>query len=150
MGRGSRHSKNAGTMGSEAMSYAEIRTLGYGRSYERLGKESIGCFDDCQLTHQTAIDPVCTPWGIIYSREAIMTYLLRQIKKGKQKQDFLGKSTIKENQEKTKRNEQKAQIKLSKFNKIDQFGIEDNKNLNALTQANRRVFSNTCKWRSQY
>lgn len=40
MGRGSRHSKNAGTMGSEALSYAEKKALGYGTAQERLGKVS--------------------------------------------------------------------------------------------------------------
>ena len=38
MGRGSRHSKNAGTMGSEAMTYGEMKGLGYGTVSERLGK----------------------------------------------------------------------------------------------------------------
>ena len=38
MGRGSRHSKNAGTMGSESMTYAEMKGLGYGTIKERLGK----------------------------------------------------------------------------------------------------------------
>jgi len=38
MGRGSRHSKNAGTMGSESMTYAEMKGLGYGTVKERLGK----------------------------------------------------------------------------------------------------------------
>ena len=40
MGRGSRHSKNAGTMGSESMTYAEMKGLGYGTVNERLGKVS--------------------------------------------------------------------------------------------------------------
>ena len=35
---GSRHSKNAGTMGSEAMTYAETRGRGFGTVQERLGK----------------------------------------------------------------------------------------------------------------
>merc|ERR1711972_199515 len=83
MGRGSRHSKNAGTMGSEALTYSEKRSLGYGTAYERLGKDSIGNFDDCQLTLQPAIDPVCTPQGIIYSKEAILTYLIHQHKRNK-------------------------------------------------------------------
>ena len=41
MGRGSRHSKNAGTMGSEAMTYGEMKGLGYGTVLERLGKVSV-------------------------------------------------------------------------------------------------------------
>ncbi len=38
MGRGSRHSKNAGVMGGEALSYAERKALGFGTVKERLGK----------------------------------------------------------------------------------------------------------------
>lgn len=38
MGRGQRHSKNAGVMGSEALSYHERRALGFGTVKERIGK----------------------------------------------------------------------------------------------------------------
>ena len=38
MGRGQRHSKNAGTMGSEAQTYGERSALGFGTVKERLGK----------------------------------------------------------------------------------------------------------------
>ena len=38
MGRGSRHSKNAGTMGSEAQTYSERAGQGYGTISQRLGK----------------------------------------------------------------------------------------------------------------
>ena len=44
MGRGSRHSKNAGTMGSESMTYAEMKGLGYGTVNERLGKVPDPCW----------------------------------------------------------------------------------------------------------
>ena len=37
-----RHSKNAGTMGAEALTYHERRALGYGTVKERLGKVSRG------------------------------------------------------------------------------------------------------------
>ena len=43
MGRGSRHSKNAGTMGSEAMTYREFKGLGHGTVRERLGKVRKTC-----------------------------------------------------------------------------------------------------------
>ena len=36
MGTGSRHSKNAGTMGSENLTYAEKKALGFGTIKERL------------------------------------------------------------------------------------------------------------------
>lgn len=35
---GRKHSKNAGTMGSEALTYHEKKSLGYGTVQERLGK----------------------------------------------------------------------------------------------------------------
>lgn len=38
MGRSSRHSKNAGTMGAEGLTYNERRGLGHGTVRERLGK----------------------------------------------------------------------------------------------------------------
>lgn len=38
MGGGSRHSKNAGTMGCEGMSYHERKALHFGTVKERLGK----------------------------------------------------------------------------------------------------------------
>ena len=38
MGRGQRHSKNAGIMGSEALTYHERKALGFGTVKERLGK----------------------------------------------------------------------------------------------------------------
>lgn len=38
MGRGQRHSKNAGIMGSEALTYHEKKALGFGTVKERVGK----------------------------------------------------------------------------------------------------------------
>jgi hypothetical protein len=40
MGRGQRHSKNAGIMGSEALTYHEKKALGFGTVKERIGKVS--------------------------------------------------------------------------------------------------------------
>eukprot|EP00746_Dinoflagellata_sp_MGD_P159509 gnl/MRDRNA2_/MRDRNA2_86718_c0_seq1.p1 gnl/MRDRNA2_/MRDRNA2_86718_c0~~gnl/MRDRNA2_/MRDRNA2_86718_c0_seq1.p1 ORF type:complete len:317 (+),score=3.81 gnl/MRDRNA2_/MRDRNA2_86718_c0_seq1:66-1016(+) len=85
MVRGSRHSKNAGTMGSEAITYAENRACGYGTMVERLGKESFGNYYDCRLSLHPAQEPVCTPHGIIYSKEAILRCLVQQRKKIKRK-----------------------------------------------------------------
>ena len=38
MGKGQRHSKNAGVMGSEGLTYHEKRALGFGTVRERVGK----------------------------------------------------------------------------------------------------------------
>mmetsp|Transcript_29649 Transcript_29649/g.54374 ORF Transcript_29649/g.54374 Transcript_29649/m.54374 type:complete len:321 (-) Transcript_29649:734-1696(-) len=85
MGKGQRHSKNAGVMGSEALSYAERRALGFGTVKERLGKDSLGNYYDCCLTLQKAEDPVLSPHGYLYSREAILENLLEQKKAIKRK-----------------------------------------------------------------
>lgn len=82
---GSRHSKNAGTMGSESLTYHERRALGFGTVKERLGKDSIGNFFDCGITLCPAVDPVCTPSGHLFSREAILENLLEQKKANKRK-----------------------------------------------------------------
>lgn len=80
-----RHSKNAGTMGAEALTYHERRALGYGTVRERLGKDSLGNYYDCRLTLQPVVDPVATPSGYLYSKEAILKCLLDQKREAKRK-----------------------------------------------------------------
>lgn len=85
MGKGQRHSKNAGVMGSETLSYAERKALGFGTIKERVGKDSHGNFYDCSLTLQPVVDPMVTPDGHLYSKEAILENLLAQKKMIKRK-----------------------------------------------------------------
>lgn len=54
MGRGQRHSKNAGIMGSEALTYHERKALGFGTVKERVGKvccvlAQMGCSSGCRV-----------------------------------------------------------------------------------------------------
>jgi nitric oxide synthase-interacting protein len=65
-------------MGKEALTYAEKRAMSHGIITERLGKECIGDLCHCRLTSQPAEKPVCTPSGIIFSKEAILENLLEQ------------------------------------------------------------------------
>jgi nitric oxide synthase-interacting protein len=48
----------------------------YGTQTARLGTASQRRFGDCALSLVPAVDPVCTPSGTVYSREAILSYLL--------------------------------------------------------------------------
>ncbi|KAL6769034.1 hypothetical protein ACKKBF_B17225 [Auxenochlorella protothecoides x Auxenochlorella symbiontica] len=80
-----KHSKNAGVMGAESLTYHERKALGFGTVSERLGKDSIGNYYDCRLTLRPAVDPVCTPDGFLFSREAILENLLAQKKANKRK-----------------------------------------------------------------
>jgi hypothetical protein len=50
MGRGSRHSKNAGVMGAESLTYHERKAMGYGTLSERLGKVRKDACAMCQET----------------------------------------------------------------------------------------------------
>lgn len=73
-----RHSKQAGTLGSEALTHAERRALGHGVVRERLGRETVKDFDACALTLSTTDDAVCTPRGVVYDRGAILRCLVEQ------------------------------------------------------------------------
>ena len=75
-----RHSKQAGGMGSENLTHAERAALGFGTAVERLGKDSIKDFDACALCLQPVQDPVVTPAGVLYERQAILENLLQQKK----------------------------------------------------------------------
>ena len=72
-------------MNAEAMTYAERKAMGFGTVQERLGKDSQGNFYDCCLTLAPAVDPVCTPSGFLYSKQAILENLLQQKKENKRK-----------------------------------------------------------------
>jgi len=58
----------------------EIEKMGYGTQKRRLGADSQLAFGDCALSLAPAIDPVASPSGTIYSREAIVKYLLAKTK----------------------------------------------------------------------
>lgn len=56
----------------------------YGTTSVRLGSAAQRRFGDCALGLTPAVDPVCTPSGNIYSREAIVSYLLAKTQELKQ------------------------------------------------------------------
>lgn len=129
MVRGSRHSKNPGTMGYEALTYFEKRSLGYGMTCERLNKESLGDFFDCQLTLQPAEKPVCTPSGILYSEEAILESLLFQKQEIKRKMRLWLDSQHEESFERTQRFKIEKEFELLKFRNVDEVVIDHDRSL---------------------
>merc|ERR1712050_265653 len=116
--------------GSEAMTYFEKGFLGYGTAYERFGKESLGNFDDCQLTLKPAINPVCTPQGIIYSKVAIFDYLIHETHSGNQKK------SIEINQMKLREFEliNNSGVSNCKFKTISEKIVKDTKRLKKTSQ----------------
>lgn len=111
-GSGNRHSKNAGTMGSENMTYWEKKHLGFGTVKERLGKETVKDFDACALGLQHAKDPMVTPEGVLYDKENIFQCLLHQKKDIARKLKLWEEHEAKERDKEADRqyNEQEQQI----------------------------------------
>lgn len=75
---GTRHAKN--NTASSFFTYHEKQKLDYGLKKQRLGKDSLQNFDCCRLTLAPAEEPMVTPRGFLYSKEAIYSNLLKQKK----------------------------------------------------------------------
>jgi nitric oxide synthase-interacting protein len=84
-----RKSKQAG--GHMPLTYYERNTKfassAYGTSTARLSSDSQLKFGDCSLGLSPAVDPVATPSGHVYSREAIVEYLLTKTGEVKKARD---------------------------------------------------------------
>jgi len=78
-----RHGKNA--TASAVYTYHERKKDTnegqYGTQSVNIGRDSARNFDCCCLTLAPCKDPVCTPDGYLYEREAILTNLLKQKRK---------------------------------------------------------------------
>eukprot|EP00192_Tetraselmis_astigmatica_P014249 CAMPEP_0117675388 /NCGR_PEP_ID=MMETSP0804-20121206/15577_1 /TAXON_ID=1074897 /ORGANISM="Tetraselmis astigmatica, Strain CCMP880" /LENGTH=307 /DNA_ID=CAMNT_0005484385 /DNA_START=301 /DNA_END=1224 /DNA_ORIENTATION=- len=112
-------------MGCEGQTYHERRALGFGTARERLGKDASGNFDDCGLTLRPAVDPVITPEGVVYSREAILEYFLQQKKVHKRK---LAAWEAQQQELATKRAEKEAiaaESRLIAFDRKNHMGVSD-------------------------
>ncbi|XP_030649082.1 nitric oxide synthase-interacting protein [Chanos chanos] len=75
-----RHGKNctAGAVYTYHEKKKDTAASGYGTQSVRLGKDSIKDFDCCCLSLQPCRDPVVTPDGYLYEKEAILEYILHQ------------------------------------------------------------------------
>lgn len=75
-----RHSKNAtaGPTYTYHEKTKDSKQSGYGTKDVRLSKDAIKDFDCCSLSLQPCINPVITPEGWIYEKEAILEYILHK------------------------------------------------------------------------
>lgn len=75
-----RHGKNctAASVYSYHERQRDAKVSGYGTLHARLGADSIKGFDCCSLTLQPCKDPVITPNGYLFDRQAILEYILAQ------------------------------------------------------------------------
>jgi len=79
----SRHAKN--NTASSYFTYHERQKLKYGTQKQRVGRDSLPDFDWCNLSLAPAVQPVVTPSGYVYSKEAIYENLLLQKKENEKK-----------------------------------------------------------------
>ncbi|KAL6062122.1 Nitric oxide synthase-interacting protein [Balamuthia mandrillaris] len=113
----SRHSKN--NTASSYFTYAERQKLNYGTKKQRLGKDSLQNFDCCCLSLQPAIDPVITPYGHIFAKEAIYEHLLKQKQEYKQKLLLWKEQQRLLEEEAAQKEMEKQQQELSQFEKTE-------------------------------
>ncbi|KAM6154052.1 nitric oxide synthase-interacting protein isoform 2-T4 [Erethizon dorsatum] len=75
-----RHGKNctAGAVYTYHEKKKDTAASGYGTQNIRLSRDAVKDFDCCCLSLQPCHDPVVTPDGYLYEREAILEYILHQ------------------------------------------------------------------------
>ncbi|KAB0382635.1 nitric oxide synthase-interacting protein isoform X1 [Muntiacus reevesi] len=99
-----RHGKNctAGAVYTYHEKKKDTAASGYGTQNIRLSRDAVKDFDCCCLSLQPCHDPVVTPDGYLYEREAILEYILHQ------KKEIARQMKAYEKQRGARREEQKA------------------------------------------
>ncbi|EEB19592.1 conserved hypothetical protein [Pediculus humanus corporis] len=75
-----RHARNctAGAVYTYHEKKKDAAASGYGTENQRVGKDSVKDFDCCCLTLQPCRNPVVTPNGFLYDKEAILEYIIKK------------------------------------------------------------------------
>ncbi|VDK78867.1 unnamed protein product [Litomosoides sigmodontis] len=119
--RMTRHGKNA--TASAVYSYSERRKdakeSGYGTLHQRLGADSVKEFDCCSITLQPCRDPVISPYGYVFDREAVLEYYLEQKKENARKLKEWEKQCKKEEEEAEREKHLDEELKLKKFKEVE-------------------------------
>ncbi|CAD6199791.1 unnamed protein product [Caenorhabditis auriculariae] len=116
-----RHGKNC--TAAAVYSYHERRrdakVSGYGTIHARLGADAIKEFHCCSLTLQPCRQPVITPNGYIYDREAILENILAQKKEIAKKTKEYEKQCAEESAEKAKEGDANITSQRKQFSNIE-------------------------------
>lgn len=119
--RMTRHGKNA--TASAVYSYSERRKdakeSGYGTLHQRLGADSVKEFDCCSITLQPCRDPVISPYGYVFDKEAVLEYYLEQKKENARKLKEWEKQCKKEEEEAEREKHLDEELKLKKFREVE-------------------------------
>ncbi|XP_026180587.1 nitric oxide synthase-interacting protein [Mastacembelus armatus] len=117
-----RHGKNctAGAVYTYHEKKKDTAASGYGTQSIRLGKNAIKDFDCCCLTLQPCQDPVVTPDGYLYEKQAILEYILHQ------KTEIAKKMKAYEKQKQAQKSNSQFESKSEERERVERFKIREN------------------------
>ncbi|XP_023682033.1 nitric oxide synthase-interacting protein [Paramormyrops kingsleyae] len=117
-----RHGKNctAGAVYTYHEKKKDTAASGYGTQSVRLGKDAIKDFDCCCLSLQPCRNPVVTPDGYMYEKEAILEYILHQ------KTEIAKKMKAYEKQKKAQKNENLLESQSEERERAEKFKTREN------------------------
>ncbi|XP_072315819.1 nitric oxide synthase-interacting protein [Eucyclogobius newberryi] len=112
-----RHGKNctAGAVYTYHEKKKDTAASGYGTQSIRLGKDAIKDFDCCCLSLQPCKDPVVTPDGFLYEKQAILEYILHQ------KTQIAKKMKAYEKQKQAQKSTDQSESKSAEKQKVEKF-----------------------------
>lgn len=112
-----RHGKNctAGAVYTYHEKKKDTAASGYGTQNVRLSRDAVKDFDCCCLSLQPCKDPVVTPDGYLYEKEAILEYILHQ------KKEIARQMKAYEKQKNEKKTEMAELTKAAKESKVKSF-----------------------------
>ncbi|XP_041634543.1 nitric oxide synthase-interacting protein isoform X2 [Cheilinus undulatus] len=117
-----RHGKNctAGAVYTYHEKKKDTAASGYGTQSIRLGKDAIKDFDCCCLSLQPCKDPVVTPDGFLYEKQAILEYILHQ------KTEIAKKMKAYEKQKAAQRSSSQLESKSEERERMERFKKREN------------------------
>ncbi|TNM94290.1 nitric oxide synthase-interacting protein [Takifugu rubripes] len=117
-----RHGKNctAGAVYTYHEKKKDTAASGYGTQSIRLGKDAIKDFDCCCLSLQPCQDPVVTPDGYLYDKQAILEFILHQ------KKEIAKQMKAYEKQKQTRKSTTQLQSKSGEREKVEKFKTTEN------------------------
>ncbi|KAA8584800.1 hypothetical protein FQN60_003494 [Etheostoma spectabile] len=117
-----RHGKNctAGAVYTYHEKKKDTAASGYGTQSIRLGKDAIKDFDCCCLSLQPCRDPVVTPDGFLYEKQAILEYILHQ------KTEIAKKMKAYEKQKQVQKSSSQLESKSSERERVELFKTREN------------------------
>ncbi|XP_029293031.1 nitric oxide synthase-interacting protein [Cottoperca gobio] len=117
-----RHGKNctAGAVYTYHEKKKDTAASGYGTQSIRLGKDAIKDFDCCCLSLQPCQDPVVTPDGFLYEKQAILEYILHQ------KTETAKKMKAYEKQKQAQKSNSRLESKSVERERVERFKTREN------------------------